>query len=318
MLNALNIVRGAVATKDLLPVLKSIHSYNGRLQGCNGRVTIDAPCVELEGKEFTVGCVPFLKAVDACSGEPELVFEPQRITVKRGTFKAVLPLEEHAEFPRQEPTGQEGVKLTGALLPALRTLQPFVSDDASRPWACGILFRGGYAFATNNIVVAGLPAVEFPMSLNLPGFLIDELLRLGLEPLRIQATSDAITFHLPGGAWIKGQLLSADWPAVENMMPAVPETLIPTGLQQAVERLLPFCPDPKVPLIFFSPEGVRTNDGAKSATVGGFDLPEGVYRAEPLLAVLAAATAADFTPYPAPATFAGAGGLKGLLVGVTL
>lgn len=321
MMNALNFVRGAVSTKDMTPVLKNIFCYDGRLQGSDGKLTIDAPCKDLKGFNFTVPCAAFLKAVDACQGEPKLVIKGdsnQSLQITRDKFKATLPLDTSDSFPHQTLAGEEGTKLTGTLLPVLRTLRPFVSEDASRPWACGILFRNGNAYATNNIIVAGIPAVSFPQDINLPGFLVDELLRLNLEPETIVANSDSITFRFSDSSWCKSSLLAATWPPVENMVPESATEQVPKGLIRAVEQVLPFCLDPKQPLIFLGADGVKTSDGDKSATVGGFELAESVYRAEPLLAVLRGATHVNFSDYPKPAGFQGLNGLRGLLVGVSV
>ena len=321
MLKTLNFIRGAVATRDLVPVLLSIHAYDGRLQGSNGKLTIDAPCKDLAGYDFTVPCTPFLKAVDACNGEPKLVVSDDkgRLSISKGVFKAMLPLSTHEDFPRQKSEGEVGLNLSGPILPVLRSLSPFISEDASRPWACGVLFRNGYAFAINNIVVAGAPALTFPMSLNLPGFLVDELLRIGMEPTSVLANSDRITFHFANGSWMKSSLLSAEWPAVEKMLPeTAPPTTVPEGLLSAVEQIVPFCPDPKQPLIYLGADGVKTSDGDKSATVGGFDLPQSVFRAEPLTAVLRVACAVDFSTYPKPVPWTGISGLRGLIVGVVV
>jgi DNA polymerase III sliding clamp (beta) subunit (PCNA family) len=317
MQSALSFVRGAVATKDLVPILTSFHIYDGRIQGCNGKLSIDTPCPDLVGFDFTVHAPGFLKAVDACGGEPTISQkEAGFLAISRGSFKARLPLSPHEEFPRQHPEGEMGEPIGGPLLPLLKQLSPFIGDDASRPWACGVLFRGGQAFATNNVVVAGVPAVKFERSLNLPSFLVDELLRIGKEPTSVLANNDQITFRFADGSWIKSSLLSAEWPPVENMLQEGLRSTIPEGLLSAVERILPFCPDPKVPLIFLGPDGVKTSDGDKSAVVEGFNLPQSAFRAEPLCAVLKVAIDIDFTAYPKPVSWSGQNGLRGLLVGV--
>lgn len=317
MKDSLDFVRGAVATKDLIPILTNFHIYNGRIQGTNGRLTIDAPCPELAEWEFTVPATAFLKAVDACSSEPVIKLDEGYAVISKGSFKCRLPLDDHNTFPRQEPAGDDGDGLNGALLPALKLLRPFVADDASRPWACGVLFKDGEAFATNNITAVGIPAVRFPEPINLPVFLIDELLRIGLEPVKVQASINNITMVFANGSWIKSSLLAATWPDVSGVLPTVVTgTVVSADLIAGVQTVLPFCPDIKSPLIHLSPDGIGTSEGEKSAMVGGFDLPKSIFRAEPLLATLRAASKIDFSTYPAPCPFVGDNGLRGVLVGV--
>jgi hypothetical protein len=279
-------------------------------------MSIDAPCPDLAGFDFTVTSSSFLKAIDACAGEPIIKVNGDFLGISSGSFKARLPLGAHKDFPRQAPEGEMGVPMGGPLLPILKQLSPFIGEDASRGWACGILFRDGQAFATNNVVVAGVPAIKFDQSINLPSFLIDELLRIGKEPVSVLANRDRITFNFSNGAWMKSCLLSSEWPAVERMMPELVRGEVPVDLRSAVERVLPFCPDPKHPLIYLGEDGVKTSDGDKSAIVGGFTLPPAVFRAEPLMAVLKVAKQIDFSVYPKPVPWVGERGLRGLLVGV--
>lgn len=320
MLNALNTVRGAVATKDLIPVLQAISVYGSRIQGTNGRLTIDAPCADLRGYNFIVPCAPFLKAVDSCNGEPVLTVKPDgsSINVKRGTFKVNLPLDTTDSFPHQLPSGQPLSGVSGDLLPTLKVLRAFVSEDESRQWACGILFKDGVAYATNNVVVASMPTVSFPSALNLPRFFIDELLRLKREPIEILADDRSITFKFEDTSWIKSSLLATEWPPVEKMIPTSVEGIVLEGLLSAVEQITPFCNDAKQPVILFGSDGIKTLEGDKSAHFEGFDLPYGAYRSEPLGAVLRAADQVDFTTYPKPCPFAGPNGLKGLMIGVKI
>ena len=51
MLDVLDFVRGSISKKDIVPILKSFHVYDGRIQGTNGRLTIDSP----HGITFVVG-----------------------------------------------------------------------------------------------------------------------------------------------------------------------------------------------------------------------------------------------------------------------
>lgn len=323
MLNTLRFVRGAVSKKDSIPVLTHFHIYEGRIQGTNGRLTIDAPCSELSKFDLTVPAEIFLKAVDACQGEPNLTLEGEgKLRVKGGGFKALIPLGDHAIYPRGKRDSGSGTALSSDinLLTPLRALAPFIGEDASRDWACGVLFRNGIAYATNNAVLAASPACLFPMDLNLPFFLVEELIRIGREPSIIYATENSASFGYADGSWIKAQLLSAEWPDLEKLLPQFGEVLppVPVGLALAVERVRPFCPDPKIPLIQFSVLGVGTIDGDRSACVGDYNLPLGQYRAEPLLGVLASAAEADFARYPQPVPWRGRAGVRGILVGVAM
>jgi DNA polymerase III sliding clamp (beta) subunit (PCNA family) len=319
MKQILELVRGAVSDKDLLPVLTHFHIYDGRVQGGNGFLAIDAPCPELSGFDCTVPAERFLKAVDACDGEPKLkLTEPGKLVVSKGKFRATLPLANHAAFPKiSRGPSSEKFTLTAPLLPALRKLYPFISTDRSRPWICGVLFRGGFAWATNAICLArvpyALPEIVFPLSA------IDELLRIGEEPEFIEWNANWALFHFTSGWWLRAALLDGEWPAVARLMPeAAPEMAWPAKLlAEAVRKVLPFCPDPKYPVIRTGPDGVSTLEGEMSAIVGHEGLPEGRFRTEPLLAALDTATNIDLGAYPGACYWHG-DGIDGVVVGMRI
>lgn len=320
MRKTLQFVRGAVSTKDLIPVLTNFHFYNGRVQGGNGRITIDAP-LDLGGKEITVQAIPFIKAVDACDGQPELnITAGGKLTVKRGKFRSTLPLSKQEDFPLQVfDDGRETVcENIAPLIPVLRRIRPFIGEDASRPWACGAMFKDGYVYATNNVVMARIPwDVPDGVIFNLPSFAVNELIRIAEEPDSFFCNDNSATFcYDRGQRWMRSQLFSTGWPDVSNFFTLAGLTPVPEGLLDAVQKVRPFCPDPKFPVIHLDEKGVHTADGDMAASVGGAALPDSKYRAEPLELVLGEAIFIDLTKYPAPVPFAGLNGLQGVIVGV--
>jgi hypothetical protein len=225
-----------------------------------------------------------------------------------------LPLADHSTFPLAVKGG-ELLSTGDGILPTLRKLRAFVSDDASRPWSNGILLRDDYAYATNNVVMA---RTAFPWSfgdVNLPVYAVDELLRIGQEPTGILQDAEALVFEL-GDAWLRAQLLTGAWPDVSSRFDELDAgAAVPEGLLTAIEQVLPFCPDPKLPEIVFSATGVSTTTGEHSAAVEGIELPDGRYRAEVLQLALSVAERANFAEYPNPIAFCGAG-IEGIFVGL--
>jgi len=318
MIETLQFVRGAVAKKDLIPVLTHFRIYDGRIQGGNGRLSIDAPCPELAGMDITVPAERFLKAVDACDGEPKLkITDGGKLSITRKKFRALLPLGDPNAFPLGTPDGKQ-VAHDGEFLTALRRLRQFVGEDASRPWACGILLKDGYAYATNNIIICRTPCHWGCLlePINLPSFAVDELLRINQEPDSIRVTDTAIMFGY-GDSWLKTQLFDLNWPEIDRFFDTKATAKVPAKLQDAITKILPFCPDPKFPAIRFGPDGVSTIDGDMMAEVSGIELPEACFRAEPLMMVLDVATHIDFYCFPNPSPWRGKN-LEGMMVGVKL
>lgn len=322
MKKTLELVRGAVSTNDLLPVLTHFHIYNGRVQGGNGRIVIDAPCPELAGFDCTVPAERFLKAVDACDGEPRLkLTDGGKLTASKGKFRATLPLADHAAFPKVEeipPAASSFLDSVSfpALLPVLERLRPFISTDRTKPWLCSIFFNEGYAWATDNVCLARVPHHTF-QNFILPAYAVDELLRINEEPVKIQSDMTSIVFYFRGDWWIKAQKLYGEWPNVSALIPRSPpkERLASTPLAEAIRKILPFCPEKEHALIHTGPEGVSTSAGETSAVVGYDGTPVGCFRAEPFLTVLDASTSIDLSGYPGVCYWQGEG-IDGVFVGV--
>lgn len=280
MLNTLRLVHGSVSTKDLLPVMKHFYIYNERIQGQNGRVALDAPLPGMR-VSLTVPAARFVKAVDACEDDPQLSITPQKVIIKSGRFRATLPIMANDAYPR-DSADPSSTELTAPILPVLRNLVKFISDDASHLWSLGVKFFDGHAFATNNVTAV---MTDYPMGDNftLPIWAIDEMLRINEEPTRYGIGMNAndepnsVTFHYHDGIWLKAYLIAQDFPgAFIGLFSDWPEEFIPVppGLKQAVEKVTPFCPDPKIPVIILSADGVSTIDGDQSAVIDGFEFDE--------------------------------------------
>ncbi len=315
MRDALNLVRGAVAKKSMLPVLTYFRLYNGRVQGSNGRLSIDAPCPGIEGLDACVPAERFLKAVDACDGEPRMrLTDGGKLSVSRGSFRALLPTIPPADYPLAEHGDLTPAIGMGDWLPALRALAPFIGEDASKQWAMGIwLAPDGHGYATNNTALARIPvpwsATDEPLIM--PGFLAEELLRLGLEPDGMSYGDGAIVVDLPGGAWIRSRLIEGQFPdSVRGMIPDDCAGVNSADVLAAVRRVRPFCPSTTFPRIILRGDGVLTEEGEMSAHVGGMALPDSKWHADVLELMLANADEVDFSQVPCP--FKRSDGLVGI------
>ena len=319
MLETLKMVRGAVSTKDVVPVLSHFMIYNGRIQGANGKVAIDAALPELPEISVVVPAERFLKAIDACSSEPVLTLKDDKLQIKAGKFTAKVSVMPSDAFPLSTLDDGRVSVLPLNLLDVLRKLYPFVSTDASRPWACSILLSDGYAYATNNVVLARTKLDWHEEPIALPVYAIDELLRIRDMPKEFRVSENAL-FFVYSKFWLKAQIFLDVWPeTLVGLCEKITGELdvVPADLLSAVTTLKAFFPNEKAPIVVFGEEGVSTQDGAHSASLAIGTMPTGLYRFEPLTDVLLIAEKADFTKYPAPIPFRGQG-VEGLLVGMRI
>ena len=329
MLDVIQTVLGAVATKDIIPVLTHIYIAPDGVQGSNGRISIHYPG---NTPVEQVVCLPGRKLQQALKKgkEPKWSTTEHSLTLTAGNLRVRLPISP-APYPVTEPSQSNPLPIQdpGEFLGTLGTLRPFVAQDGSKPWACGVLVKGNAMYATNNVVLTrlrwrgldggGLPATNIPMDA------IDEILRLskaGHTPAHIRVDDTSFTLVYDTGVWLRTTLLQNDWPDADSMLDAAPAgepyagTLL-DDLRDGVDAVVPFSVDERAPVVELSASGMQTREGDVQATVELVGLPDGSYLAEVLGLVLGAADQVYFDDYPKPIHFTGRGGeLKGIFAGV--
>lgn len=319
MRDILSFVRGAVANKEgPVPVLTRFCIYDGRIQGSNGRIAIDAPCPELAGINALVPADRFISAIDACDLEPKIsLTEGNRLVVARKPFRAVLPTQPIDAFPHSAPTKGKRQKVPD-LLPMLSRLRPFVGEDSIRMWCLCVYADGETAYATNSNMIASFPAEG--IKLTLPVFLIDELLRIGEAPTGMTSDEHSITFFY-GDSWLRSQLITEEWPVqtareLLSWKKAPPQ--MPPDLLKQIESIIPFCLDPRFPVVHFTEKGVSTEPGETQAEVAGASWPPIAFDSRNLLPMLRASTRFSIDGEKRQARFAGEGGFKGVMAGTAV
>lgn len=318
MLKELRFVQGAVAKKDLLPAMTHFRIEGGTVRSYNGSMAICSPIA------LDIDCCPradaFVKAIANCGESVTIsVTSSGRLSVRSGRFRAVVSTIQ-GETPHVEPSG-ERVDLDGtALLAAFAVLEPFVGDDASRPFTNGVLMDAGSAYATNNTcLVQYWLGATFPLRVNVPRAMVREVLRVGEPPTHAQLDAHSITFHYTDGRWIRSQLLSIEWPfdLIGKVLdqPSDPRPLPAdffTGL--ATVRALA----DGASRVYLSDGALRTSVHPEEGASYELDLPgEGLYNVHMLSLLEGVVTGVDLSRYPEPALFFG-DRLRGAIIGMRM
>lgn len=315
MLAELKFVQGAVAKKDFLPALTHFAIEGGTVRGYNGTIALCSPI------PFDIACKPkaeaLVRAIGNCADTVQLSMTPAgRLSVKSGSFKAFVDCVD-GETPHAVPSGQD-VAIDGiALVAALKAVQPFIGNDASRPWCNGVLLRGPSVYATNNVALVEYWAGDtLPIVVNLPRAAVRELLRIGEPPVRAQYDDHSVTFHYDGGRWLRTQLLSSEWPDLARILdqPSNPTPMDPR-IFEALTVIKPFAD--KLQRVLLRDGTLRTHESegeGASYAVEDFNVT-GVYNIEMLELLQGSATHVDFTTYPKPCLFFG-DRLRGAVVGM--
>ena len=315
MLAELKFVQGAVAKKGLVQSLTHFRIENGTVRSFNGTLALCSP-INLD-IDCTPKAEPFFKAIQNCKDTVTMSMTPAgRLSIKSGSFKAFIETIEE-ETPHVVPEGELFDIDGDALLKALKIIDSFIGDDASRPWSNGVLLKGQSAFATNNVsIIEYWIGSTFPIICNVPKAAIREMLRIGEPPLQAQVNDHSISFLYSDGRWIRTSLLDIQWPDVSKLLDAPANaTAIDERIYEGLDTLKPFTD---------KMERVYIQDGVMSTTLvegegASFEIPdfpyEGVYQLRILNLLKGVATSIDFTLYPKPCIFYG-DRLRGAIIGM--
>lgn len=314
MLKELKFVMGAVSRKDMIPEMKHFAIEGGRVRAYNGTIALCSPI------PFNIDCYPkadmLYKAIASCDETVTLSMTPAgKLSVKSGVFRALISCVEKSDV-HLEPTGDSVACDGDVLLKAFKLLEPIIGEDASRPWANGILLRGQSAFATCNVVLCEYwMGITFPHVVNIPAAAVREVVRVGEAPASLRMDDNSITFVYDDGRWIRSQLFSTEWPDLSKVLDKpCNATPIDERLFPALDKLKPFTD--KSDRVIFKPGQVTTHDNEEEG--GHIELDDsvmqGIYSREMLMLLRGVATEADFTTYPKPCLFYG-DRLRGAIVG---
>lgn len=317
MLDSLKFAMGAISRKGLLPALTHFRIQEGTVRSFNGTLALCAPIA------LDIDCVPkaepLYRAIQNCEETVALQLTPSgKLSVRSGSFRAIIDCVTE-ETPHALPEGEE-IKIDGELLlQALRAVEPFIGDDASRPWSNGVLLSGPSAFATNNITLVqywlGAP---FPRQVNVPELAVREILRIGEPPLSAQLSNHSITFHYGSGKWIRSQLLDTRWPELEPILGV--ETVqkpVPEGFFTALRKLKPFVDG--IGCVYLDVGQLRTH--LEESEGAAIELPgietAGLFNIEMLLKLEGIVDTIDFNLFPKPCMFRG-DRLRGAIIGLRM
>lgn len=315
MLDELKFVQGSIAKNDVISSMAHFVISDGSVRGFNGTLALCAPL------PIDINCAPLaqplVKAISNCSETISLTLTPAgKLRIHSGKFKVNIDCAE-THPPEILPEG-ERIEFDGSILvKALKTLIPFIGNDAARPWSNGVLLRDGAAFATNNVcLVQYWIGSTFPYLANIPHGAIREMVRIGEAPTHGQMTETSITFHYSDGRWIRSQLLSTQWPDLSRVLDVQSTPLpIDSEIFSGIEIIKPFRDD--LARLYLRPGIIATHadeSQGSSYVVSSID-HEGVYQMDMFALLKGVAKTIDLSLYPAPAQFFGEN-VRGAIIGM--
>jgi hypothetical protein len=204
-------ITDALSSKNLAREMTHYRVQGGEIRATDGRITAGHPFPDVGN--FLVPGREFEKLLKRFPTEPTVEILEQSIKLKSGRSHGTiqtLNLEQwnypgvDADIWEDAPEG---------LVPVLRKLKPFVSDNATQEWALGIALEYGYAYATNNIVIAGarIDSIGDERIGTLPVWAIEFLLDREEDLTDWAWTENYVAFRWASGAWMRSQLINTQF-----------------------------------------------------------------------------------------------------------
>lgn len=320
--DALSFVSRAVSRKDFDERLCHLLIKDRKAVAFDGLIATSCPIdIDMHVKPHARDLMLAIKTIEDLETEMKMTVTPAgKLSIKAGKFKvfvSCLPDKELMTFP--EPEG-EFVETGKGLMEAIRLAAPFMSTDASRPWAMGMLITKKSVMATNNVVVIEKwHGSNFPREVILPAPAVAEILSIRETPIGMQVSENSATFHYEGDRWLRTQLVEGAWPTerVQERLGQPSNCVpVPEGLFEAIERIKKFA-DAEKPYVFLGPDKISTAPEGENGAEFEIETGEGtqIFTISFLLLLNGVATKIDLTQWPNPCSFYG-DKLRGVIIGV--
>lgn len=314
-------MKDALTTKRIVLEMSYFKFQNGEVKATDGRITAGHPW---DGKdEFLVPGAEFEKTLSRMGDNVTIVVDDEFLTVKSGRSRGVistLPIDSW-DYPGVEEI-EHWEPFPAPLLPALRTLVPFVSTNATHDWSLGVTLEDGWCYATNNVALAGVKVPSIgTIDVILPIWTIEFLLDHQKGITHWAWTDDFVAFKWDNGAWMRSVLIDGKFPPqASNMIQAaaqeLPDVLIDEDFLESFNKVASLTEGS----ISISGNEMSSSFG-KAAIIEGFDIPEldtmvTFWGAKFLVPVIQVAKAWSPQRWPKPAPFQG-DGIVGYVMGAT-
>lgn len=312
--DALEAVKEAVSSKELVAYLTHYYVHDQSITATDGRMVACGPFPD--EREYLVPADEFEKVLALVGEDGKISIKDDHILVSGRKRRAKVRTLDPKNFAHLlPPEGKEPCPDT--LLPVLRRLRPFVSDDASKSWAMSVMFKDGCGYATNNVVVAASTLDEPFKDVLIPSWAVDYLLARDIAPNEYALSENCLAFHFPDGSWMRTQLLVGEPPElIFTLMGGVTDTSTGSIIHQEWR-------DAFEAVAALSENEVRIHptklSGGKRHADVEIDVQSGVageasFHPKFMGLVLTAADHWDLSTYPDPAPWWG-NNIKGLMVG---
>lgn len=308
----------ALDNKDLVTGMTFYHAQNGMIKATNGRLIAAHPWPYTDG--FMVPGKEFEKVLARLPDTPEIEIKEDRMRFKSAQFRGSIQVQP-TEWSYPDINDADWLPIPKGLFDTLKMLRPFISDNATQPWALCVALENDWAYATNNIALAGAPCAGLgPVVALLPVWAVDFVLTRTERLTHWAWSENYVAFYWEHGAWMRSQLIVGRFPekAAELVQESVkenPTQYITDEFREAFKHVADLAEDT------VSIYSNRIESTFKKAIIKGIaqcEVPESsdhsIWGAKYLIPALQVAERWSPGVWPKPAPFKG-NGVSGYVVG---
>lgn len=204
-------ITDALSAKDITQGMSHYKISGKQIYATNGRIIAAHPWPG-DG-EYIVPGEEFEKILQRMPEDPKIVVGENGITVRSGRYHGSINTLDKTRwaYPGVEDAAWHPVP--SALLPAIKALRPFVSDNAIQAWATCIALENDWLYATNNIALGGVPCPGLgPVMALLPSWAVDFLTARESGLAAWAWTANYVAFKWDNGAWMRSNLVVGQFP----------------------------------------------------------------------------------------------------------
>jgi hypothetical protein len=239
MKKAFSFIKHGIIRREFEETLRQVHARGDVIQSWNGVVCMEHPLPGIG--EFSVSSEKLIKAIEICEWQPTIKITDASVIVERGKVSIRVAID--SSPPDLKKQKGEKYDIPENFMESINLVRPFISEDASRNWACQVKVSDGYMYATNNIIIVRRK-VDMPDCI-IPIEVVSILQKLKDNPKTMVIGKSQIRFNYPNKAWLQGRLYSASWPKFKELFDKSPKKLhkLPTNMKEVINNLAIFCED---------------------------------------------------------------------------
>lgn len=210
-------LKDAITTKKIVIEMSYYRASDGQLKATDGRITAGHPCDP--NYKFLVPGTEFERVVAKLPGDIRVEHGDGNITLRSGRTWGTLECRDVNDWDYPIVDEEEWMPIPQGLIKALRMLLPFVSDNATHNWALGITLENGWAFATNNIALAGVPVPQIGSAIAIvPLWAVEFIIDREEGLVNWAWTEDYVAFQWENGCWMRSTLINDFFPPQVSQM----------------------------------------------------------------------------------------------------